>query len=451
PLEQIEPHIRRLWKARLTDREIVQELQNCIDTTQYGIGLTKFVEIHNSLGLCRTRQQAHTPESIRAAMIELRAMYPKAGACEMVSLLFHERNLSVARRVVCEYFAMFEPGLIQQRKASRLQWRHFWAAGVNYIWAVDQHDKWLRFSLALHTGIEPFSGRILWMRVWHTNRNPQLILSYYIDTVWQLGFMPLVTQSDPCTENFGIANAQTMLQQMHDPALSGFVQHRWMCKKKNIMPEIAWSQLRCRFTPGFEALLEQGVEAGWYDIDNTLQLMVFRWLFILWLQQELDAYKDCVNNTQKRRDHNKVLPHGIPQLIHTSPEDYAALDFKVMVNPAALNDVHELYIQSTHPVFNLVPTVLANFIEDHYNLLNRPAVTRTSVWAVYRQLLGILQQQVAMPPLLASIKADFLDNSDEDVPLLLPGEDLPFHETGTHYYMGGVGGGRGLHESAMIV
>ncbi|KIJ04409.1 hypothetical protein PAXINDRAFT_22304 [Paxillus involutus ATCC 200175] len=241
PLELIEPHIRRFWKARLTDRQIVQELQKHIDTNEYGIGLTKFVQIRNSLGLYRTRQQRHTPEMICKAMVELWAMYPKAGAREMVSLLFHEYSMSVARSAVREYFAIHEPQLVQQRRAGRLQCRRFWAAGVNDIWAVDQHDKWLRFGLALHTGIEPFSGRILWMKVWHSNRNPQLILSYYLSTVEEFGFAPLVTQSDPGSENFGIANAQTMLRQMHDPALAGFIQHRWMRTKKNVMPEIAWS------------------------------------------------------------------------------------------------------------------------------------------------------------------------------------------------------------------
>lgn len=82
----------------------------------------------------------------------------------------------------------------------------------------------------------------------------------------------MVTQSDPGTENFGIANAHTMLRQRLDPELAGYVQHRWMRTKKNVMPEIAWSQLRRRFSPGFEALLEEGVESGWYDPDNTLQL-----------------------------------------------------------------------------------------------------------------------------------------------------------------------------------
>lgn len=82
----------------------------------------------------------------------------------------------------------------------------------------------------------------------------------------------MVTQSDPGTENVSVANAQTMLWQMHDPNLKGFVQHRWMWVKKNITPEITWSQLWCCFTPGFEALLNEGIYSGLYDPDNTLQL-----------------------------------------------------------------------------------------------------------------------------------------------------------------------------------
>lgn len=57
--------------------------------------------------------------------------------------------------------------------------------------------------------------------------------------------------------------------------------------------------------------------------------MLFRWVFIPWLQQELDAYQDRLNNTAKRRDRNKVLPHGVPNLIYQSAEDFGALDFKV--------------------------------------------------------------------------------------------------------------------------
>ncbi|KAG2738584.1 hypothetical protein P692DRAFT_20758685, partial [Suillus brevipes Sb2] len=55
PLDEIAPHILRLWKARQTDRQIVQELQKHIDTTRYGIGLTTLLKIRKTMGLERTR------------------------------------------------------------------------------------------------------------------------------------------------------------------------------------------------------------------------------------------------------------------------------------------------------------------------------------------------------------------------------------------------------------
>ncbi|KAG1729104.1 uncharacterized protein EDB91DRAFT_1060156 [Suillus paluster] len=316
PLDEIVPHILRLWKTRQTDRNMVRILrQKHIDTEHYGIGLTKLREIREGMGLRRTRQQGHTIESIRDAMIDLRQMYPKAGIRKVISLLFHERDMSVARSVVSLYFTVYEPELVRERKSRCLKRRRFWAAGVNDLFTVDQHDKWLRFGLGLHTGIEPFSGRIMWIRVWHSNRNPQLILSYYLNTIEELGHMPLITQSDLGTENFRIANAQTLLCQCYDPDLRGTLQHRWMRSKKNVMPEITWSQLRRRFTPGFETLLDHGVNEGWYDVGNTLQNMVFCWVFIPWLQRELDAYRDRINNTAKRRDRNKAGTFNISGII----------------------------------------------------------------------------------------------------------------------------------------
>jgi len=84
--------------------------------------------------------------------------------------------------------------------------------------------------------------------------------------------IPLVSQSDPGSENYGIANAHTTLRHLHDPSLVGTVQHRWMRQKKNVKPEIAWSQMRRRFTPGFENLLEVGVTNDWYDINRPLDV-----------------------------------------------------------------------------------------------------------------------------------------------------------------------------------
>ncbi|KAJ7070248.1 hypothetical protein B0H15DRAFT_957851 [Mycena belliarum] len=183
--------------------------------------------------------------------------------------------MSVPRSVVTDYFTHYESELVRQRRKNRLRRKMFWAAGVNDLWAVDQHDKWkYKFGLALHSGIDPFVGKIHWMKIWWTNSNPRLILSYYLDAVQELGFMPLVSQSDPGTENFGLANGHTLLRHLHDPSLQGTLQHRWMREKKNVKPEIGWSQMRRRFTPGFENILDIGVNEGWYDPDVLIEAVI---------------------------------------------------------------------------------------------------------------------------------------------------------------------------------
>ncbi|KAG1829967.1 hypothetical protein EV424DRAFT_1343859 [Suillus variegatus] len=249
---------------------------------------------------------------------------------------------------------------------------------------VDQHDKWLKYGLGLHTSIEPFSGRIMWIRVWHSNRNPQLILSYYLDTLEKLGHMPMVTQSDPGSENFGIANAHTMLRQWHDPALQGTLQHRWMQSKKNVMPKDLkhfWTMVSCQ----------------------------------------------------------AVLPHGVPNLIYQSAEDFGALDFKIKVEHEALDHVHNIYITPSHPVFDLVPCPFGDSIQRCYDELGHPLVTRHTVWEVYLRLLGMLHRD-EIPHHI-----DELGNVEEDIDtlqLLEDHDELPYcEESDRTYYMGGVGGG----------
>ncbi|KAJ7161615.1 hypothetical protein C8R46DRAFT_1194158 [Mycena filopes] len=301
------------------DKEILALLRNKhIDQSRYGLGLTRFREMRETMGLVRTRNQDHNVDTIRDAMVRLRAQYPKAGQREISSLLFHEEDMCVARSVITAYFPIYEPDLVKQRRANRLKRKRFWAAGCNDLGAVDQHDKWkYKFGLALHSGIDPFIG----------------LQQHHL-------VMPLVSQSDPGVENFGLANGHTLLRHWHDPSLQGTLQHRWMKEKKNVMPEIGWSQLRHRWTPGFEDILDIGVNNGW---------LIFRWVFIPWLQ-ELDAYRKRVNNTAKRADKNKVLPHGVPNHMLEAPEEYGVLDFKVSVDPAAIVEVRNLYAPPDHDV-----------------------------------------------------------------------------------------------------
>lgn len=83
--------------------------------------------------------------------------------------------------------------------------------------------------------------------------------------------IPLVTQSDRGRENNGIANMHTAIRHQLDPTLRDTLQHRWCIDKSNIKAEAMWAQLRRQFTPGFEDILDKGVNDGLYDVNNPLE------------------------------------------------------------------------------------------------------------------------------------------------------------------------------------
>ena len=83
--------------------------------------------------------------------------------------------------------------------------------------------------------------------------------------------IPLITQSDPRTENVNVAYAQTTLCHM-EPSLTGTIQHWWFCKHGNIKLEIHWSVFHRDWAVGFQALLDKGVDAQYYDVRDPLEV-----------------------------------------------------------------------------------------------------------------------------------------------------------------------------------
>jgi hypothetical protein len=77
---------------------------------------------------------------------------------------------------------------LEKRKGVVFKKKSWISGGVGHFWALDQHDKWkYKHGLCLHIGVEPFSGLILWLRVWWNNSNPVIICKHYLDTVEDLG------------------------------------------------------------------------------------------------------------------------------------------------------------------------------------------------------------------------------------------------------------------------
>ncbi len=163
-------------------------------------------------------------------------------------------------------------------------------------WSIDQHDKWGRFGLWLHLGLDPYSGRFAWLKIWWCNRNPRLLINYYLEAAREIGGtflhlsifemtrnclgIPLITMSDRGWENNGIANMHTLTCHQLNPSLCDTLQHRFCHDKKNIKAEIGWSQFRAQWAPSFEDLFEFGVNSGFYTWSDPLEKYVDYWVII---------------------------------------------------------------------------------------------------------------------------------------------------------------------------
>ncbi|KZO92830.1 hypothetical protein CALVIDRAFT_486839 [Calocera viscosa TUFC12733] len=359
------------------------------------------------LNMASVRQQAHTFESIQPYMKKLTRQYPQAGAKRLRDWLAQKQIFVSDRHLIRKYNHHFHAEAVKRRKGKRLKRKRFWSAGVFETVAVDQHDKWKRFGLYLHLGMETFSGALLWVEPWWTNSNPRLICSYYLRMARTHGGVPLLTQSDPGSENNGIANAQTTIRQRLDPSLTGLLQHRWMRGHSNIKPEIKWSQLRREFTEAYEALFDLGLLNGWYDRWDSLQYNIFRWLAIPFLKRNLDEYIRMHNTSKPRADKTKVLPLGRPEHILYHPERFDnARDFKVLATEEDFSYVEELYAPPDHPVFNLVPRDFGCEIERYYHALGEPEVTIDSFWNIYHHLLNDLQESPFREEILETLASE---------------------------------------------
>ncbi|KAL1737827.1 hypothetical protein HDZ31DRAFT_70735 [Schizophyllum fasciatum] len=208
--------------------------------------------------------------------------------------------------------------------------------------------------------------------------------------------VPLTSQSDPGTENNGVANCQTHIRQLLDPTLAGTLQHQWRWNKTNVKPEAFWSYLRRHVTPGFEDVLEFGMEQRLYDPSIPLHKLLFRWLVIPWLQREFDKVIIRFNASARRRDKHKILPQGIPDLIARNPERYGYRNYTVGVSPEIFSAAEAQWAPPDDPVFQLTPQGFDVEAKQVYNRLGSPSVTHDSVWMVYTQMLAILYQSESL-------------------------------------------------------
>ena len=95
------------------------------------------------------------------------------------------------RKMVCDKV----PEGAQIRKRRRLRCQKYTSPGLSFVWHIDGHDKLKPYGVSIHDGIDGFSRRVLRLEVYMSNKMPEVIAKYYLNTVKRNG-VPLSVKAD---------------------------------------------------------------------------------------------------------------------------------------------------------------------------------------------------------------------------------------------------------------
>ncbi|EGN94122.1 hypothetical protein SERLA73DRAFT_155882 [Serpula lacrymans var. lacrymans S7.3] len=257
-----------------------------------------------------------------------------------------------------------------------------------------------RHEVDVATGGKYMGIMVLWLKTWWTNCNPQLICGWYCDTVEALG---VVSNAAVDTEQSGYREQQYCKQAYHamSPTRPQPSKDTTTCvwgSHRNIKPEIFWNQLCQYWSPGFETLLQQGLDNGWYNPDITLHRLVFHYIFIPWLKMELDLFISRFNRTAPWHNPIKILPHGRPINIFTKLDQFKSCDFAIKLHPPYLKEVCLKYAPPDHFVFNLVPPAFATEAHAFLQRSGSPVVNCNNAWVIFHNTLAYFESIVNDDP-----------------------------------------------------
>ena len=163
-------------------------------------------------------------EAVQGAIAqELEGPGSLLGVRAMTKKLRIHHNIKVPRNLVNA--AMFDAdpqGLEDRQPCNRRKKRNgkFATSGVNWVWSLDGHDKLMGFQnwtfpLAVYGCYDTASRKVLFIKVWKSNSDPNLVGRWYFDHLFNTQVIPSKLRIDRGTETGLLATLHVFLRRDH--------------------------------------------------------------------------------------------------------------------------------------------------------------------------------------------------------------------------------------------
>lgn len=219
--EELYSALKKLSIEGYKQKEILDFVSK--DFSLYSWSLRTLQRRLNFFGIKHTTNTAR-PLLVNAIYKELAGPGRLLGYRAMHNKVRQVHGLAVGRDRVHSVMKELDPeGLTNRRPCAKQNKpkKHFVSRGPNFVHSLDGHDKMMGFQnhtfpIAIYGCIDTCSRKILWIKVWTSNSNPNQIARFYLEYLIKNQMMSTYLRMDRGTETGTMATLHAYLRQSHE-------------------------------------------------------------------------------------------------------------------------------------------------------------------------------------------------------------------------------------------
>lgn len=252
-------------------------------------------------------------------------------------------RFNVKQTTVLKLLRIIDPQGVKMRSRRRLRRRAYSVPGPNHIWHADGYDKLKPYGFAIHSCVDGFSRKILWLRVGTTNNKPEIIAHHYLKLIAETGFVPAVLRVDAGTENTVTGLIQQALRHKHEDRYAGKESFVVGPSTANQRVEKLWGEARNNTIGFYIDFFKTMIGFNVLNNKDVLDRELLRFCFAHLIDEELTRAQHEWNSHRLRAQTSRGLPSGIPNVMYHAPAYLRAKDCKKPVDKCDVKRILERF------------------------------------------------------------------------------------------------------------
>ena len=219
---RLEEETKKFVKQGIKRKEILDFLRR--DFPQYAWSIPTLDRRLGHFNINYIDENVSVDQVRDAVARELRGPGKLLGYRAMHRKVRQEHGLNVPRDLVHAVMYELDPEGLESRAVGARRKKTkgcFSSKGPNWVHSVDEHDKLMgyqnsTFPLAIYGCLDTCSRKLLWLRIWTSNSDPDLIGRWYLEYLYESKAMASYIRMDKGTETGTMATMHAFLRRNHE-------------------------------------------------------------------------------------------------------------------------------------------------------------------------------------------------------------------------------------------